>query len=73
MAGDVSAIPQIPQPGRAKGMGRPVGRVLYDARGVAATIHLRRPLPVASSGPPAHSGGPPSNVRAPGARRHRTS
>jgi hypothetical protein len=32
-------------------MGRPVGRSLYDARG-AATSHLRRPLPAASSGDP---------------------
>ena len=36
-------------------------------------IHLRRPLPAASSGLPAHSGGQPSNVRASGARRRRTS
>ena len=31
-----------------------------------ATIHLGRPLPAASSGLPADSGGQPSNVRAPG-------
>jgi len=44
--------------------GWPVGRVLSPAsRG--ATIHLRVPLPTPSSGLPAHSGGPPSNVRAP--------
>ncbi len=43
--------------------GWPVGRVLSPAsRG--ATIHLRVPLPTPSSGLPAHSGGPPSNVRA---------
>jgi len=45
-----------------------VGRVLSPAsRG--ATIHLGRPLPIASCGLPAHSGGPPSNVRAPHTRR----
>src|SRR5689334_24159002 len=48
------------------GMGWPVGRVLSALcmeTGSGATIHLRRPLPAASSDLPAHSGGPPSNVR----------
>jgi hypothetical protein len=47
-------------------MGWPVGRVL-SRRTAGATIHLRRPLPVASSGLPACSGGPPSITRAPDA------
>ena len=35
------------------------------AAGRGATIHLRPPLPAASCGLPAYSGGPPSDVRAP--------
>src|SRR3954463_15054312 len=38
-----------------------------SVRRSVATIHLRAPLPTPSSGLPAHSGGPPSNVRASGA------
>ena len=49
--------------------GRPVGRVLSRVLSApGATIHLGRPLPAASSGLPACSGGQPSNARASGAR-----
>ncbi len=45
--------------------GWPVGRVLsHDIAAAGATIHLRLPLPTASSGLPVRSGGPPSNAHA---------
>ena len=58
-SGVVIAFPQV-RPGFADGLACRPGSV----RRSVATIHLRRPLPAASSDLPAHSGGPPSNVRA---------
>jgi hypothetical protein len=45
---------------------RPVGRVLCASRSWPTAIHLGLPLPAASCGLPASSGGPPSNARAGG-------
>src|SRR5690606_34756453 len=54
---------QIPEGGW---MSRPVRRVLslraVTGTAEVATIHLRRPLPVASSGLPVRSGGQPSDT-----------
>jgi len=53
-------FPQVPGLWR---MGWPVGRVLsVRPKPGGATIHLRRPLPAASSDLPVCSGGPPSNA-----------
>jgi GNAT superfamily N-acetyltransferase len=56
----------FPQVSGVKRRSWPVGRVLspHDlATGRGATIHLRPPLPTASCGLPAYSGGPPSDAR----------
>ena len=58
-SGVVIAFPQV-RPGCADGLACRPGSV----RRSVATIHLRVPLPTPSSDLPAHSGGPPSNVRA---------
>src|SRR3954447_16664701 len=61
-SGVVITFPQV-RPCFADGLACRPGSV----RRSVATIHLRAPLPPPSSGLPAHSGGPPSNVRASGA------
>lgn len=61
-SGAVIAFSQV-RPCFADGLACRPGSV----RRSVATIHLRVPLPTPSSGLPAHSGGPPSNVRASGA------
>ena len=46
-------------------MSRSIRRVLFRAAvtsDAVTVIHLRQPLPTASSALPVHSGGPPSNV-----------
>ena len=52
------------QRGSGRRMSWPVGRVLCTRLRGPATIHLGLPLPTASSGLPASSGGPPSIARA---------
>src|SRR5664279_4655036 len=55
-------------------MSRPVSRVLFPGalrRSRSATIHLGVPSPARSCGPPAGSGGQPSNACAPSARSGR--
>ncbi len=55
-----------PKPGQSLGRRAswPVGRVLCARFRGPAVIHLGLPLPTASCGLPAGSGGPPSNARA---------